>query len=162
MDSPRFHDAATDRLRGERIKAEQRTLRGMTGSCRSLEREGVRRSDNAVMRIEFTLDCSNLERTSEFWQAAVGFEIDGRIADRYVVLSGCGIALTLQQVAEPKTTKNRMHIDLLVEDVEQEVYRLETLGASRLTAVPQHEFGQTWFVLTDPDGNKFCVAHESQ
>ena len=112
------------------------------------------------MRIEFTLDCSNLERTSEFWQAAVGFEIDGRIADRYVVLSGCGIALTLQQVAEPKTTKNRMHIDLLVEDVEQEVYRLETLGASRLTAVPQHEFGQTWFVLTDPDGNEFCVAHE--
>jgi len=29
------------------------------------------------MRIEFTLDCYDLERTSEFWQAAVGFEVEG-------------------------------------------------------------------------------------
>jgi predicted enzyme related to lactoylglutathione lyase len=132
----------------------------MTVSCRWLERDGGSPEDNALMRIEFTLDCYYLERTSEFWQAAVGFEVEGRIADRYVAMRGHGIALTLQQVPEPKTTKNRMHIDLLVEDVEQEVHRLETLGASRLTTVPRHEFGQTWFVLTDPDGNEFCVAHE--
>ena len=31
------------------------------------------------MRLEFTLDCTDLDRTAEFWQAAVGFVVDGSI-----------------------------------------------------------------------------------
>lgn len=110
------------------------------------------------MRIEFTLDCCDLGRMTTFWQAAAGFVVDGSIDDRYVSLSGHGIVLTLQRVEEPKTVKNRMHIDLLVEDVDHEVSRLEKLGASRVTKVARQEFGQTWFVLADPEGNEFCVA----
>ena len=45
-------------------------------------------------------------------------------------MSGHGVTLTLQRVAEPKTGKNRMHLDLLVENLEQEVHRLESIGAS--------------------------------
>jgi predicted enzyme related to lactoylglutathione lyase len=112
------------------------------------------------MRIEFTLDCCDLERAAEFWKTALGLAVEGRIADRYVALTGHGVALTLQRVPDPKTVKNRMHLDLLVDDVEQEVQRLEVLGASRLTAHARHEFGQTWFVLADPEGNEFCVGHE--
>jgi predicted enzyme related to lactoylglutathione lyase len=112
------------------------------------------------VRIELTLDCSDLDRLSGFWQAAAGLVVDGVIEGRYVALRGQDIALTLQQVAEPKTVKNRMHLDLLVDDVEGEVRRLEGLGASRLTATPLREFGQTWFVLADPEGNEFCVAQE--
>jgi predicted enzyme related to lactoylglutathione lyase len=116
--------------------------------------------DNAGMRIEFTLDCTDLGRTSRFWSEAAGLRVDGRIEDRYMSLSGHGVSLTLQRVAEPKTVKNRLHIDLLVEEPEQEVHRLESLGASRLTPVARREFGQTWFVLADPEGNEFCVAAE--
>jgi hypothetical protein len=58
------------------------------------------------MRLEFTLDCSDLDRTAEFWQAAAGFVVDGRIEGRYVSLSGHGVTLTLQRVAERKTVKN--------------------------------------------------------
>ena len=112
------------------------------------------------MRLEFTLDCSDLDRAAEFWQAAVGFVVEGSIEGRYVSLSGHGVTLTLQQVAEPKTVKNRMHLDLLVENVEREVRRLENLGASRLTPSARQEFGQTWYVLADPEGNEFCVAQE--
>jgi predicted enzyme related to lactoylglutathione lyase len=114
------------------------------------------------MRLEFTLDCSDLDRMAEFWQAAVGFVVDGRIEHRYVSLSGHGVTLTLQRVAEPKTVKNRMHVDLLVDDLEREVHRLETIGASRITPTARQEFGQTWFVLADPEGNEFCVAHEPE
>jgi predicted enzyme related to lactoylglutathione lyase len=114
------------------------------------------------MRIEFTLDCSDLSRTAEFWQAAAGFDVEGVIEGRYVSLSGHGVALTLQCVEEPKTVKNRMHLDLLVDDVDQEVQRLERLGASRLTASARQEFGQTWFVLADPEGNEFCVARDQR
>lgn len=111
-----------------------------------------------VVKIEFTLDCSDLPRTATFWRDAAGFAVTGTIEDRYVFLRGQGIALTLQHVEEPKTGKNRMHLDLLVDDVASEVRRLEALGASRLTPTPREEFGQTWFVLADPDGNEFCVA----
>lgn len=89
------------------------------------------------MRIEFTLDCTDLDRMARFWQSAAGLVLDGIIEGRYVSLSGQGIALTLQRVAEPKAVKNRMHPDLLVDDVEGEVHRLEALGASRLTAAAQ-------------------------
>jgi uncharacterized glyoxalase superfamily protein PhnB len=53
-----------------------------------------------------------------------------------------------------------MHLDLLVENLEGEVHRLEELGASRVTPTARQEFGQTWFVLTDPEGNEFCVAQD--
>ena len=112
------------------------------------------------MRIEFTLDCCDLERTAEFWASALRADVEGRIKDRYVALSGHGVSLTLQRVPEPKTVKNRMHVDLLVGDVEGEVRRLEDLGASRVTARARHVLGQTWYVLADPDGNEFCVGLE--
>ena len=112
------------------------------------------------MRIEFTLDCTDLDRMTRFWRDAAGFVVAGVIEGRYVSLRGHDVALTLQQVEEPKTVKNRMHLDLLVDDVELAVSRLEGLGASRLTPTAHEEFGQTWFVLADPEGNEFCVAGE--
>ena len=112
------------------------------------------------MRVEFTLDCSDLDRMATFWRSAAGFTVSGTVEDRYVGLTGRGVTITLQRVPEPKSGKNRMHIDLLVADVDGEVRRLESLGASRLTASARQEFGQTWFVLADPEGNEFCVARD--
>jgi predicted enzyme related to lactoylglutathione lyase len=112
------------------------------------------------MRIELTLDCRDLDRLADFWRDAAGLVVDGRVEGRYVSLSGHGVALTLQRVDEPKVVKNRMHLDLLVGDVEEAVRRCEDLGASRLTATAREEFGQRWFVLADPEGNEFCVGRE--
>jgi hypothetical protein len=95
---------------------------------------------------------------TQFWRGAAGFVVDGIIEGRYVSLGGHPVALTLQRVEEPKIVKNRMHLDLLVDDLDEEVRRLEGLGARRLTLQAREEFGQTWFVLADPEGNEFCVA----
>lgn len=111
-----------------------------------------------MVRIEFTLDCSDLARMASFWEGAAGFVIDGVTEGRYLALIGHGITLTLQRVPEPKVVKNRMHLDLLVDDLDQEVQRLESLGATRVEAGARTEFGQTWYVLADPEGNEFCVA----
>jgi predicted enzyme related to lactoylglutathione lyase len=70
------------------------------------------------------------------------------------------LVLSLQRVAEPKAGKNRMHLDLLVPDVDEELARLESLGATRLSQSPHEEFGQRWYVLSDPEGNEFCLAAE--
>jgi predicted enzyme related to lactoylglutathione lyase len=112
------------------------------------------------MLFELTLDCCDLDREADFWQAAAGLQVQGRIADRYVALRGQGIALTLQRVPEPKTAKNRLHLDLLVPDVEAELVRLESLGASRLIPTARHEYGQIWYVLADPEGNEFCLGRD--
>jgi predicted enzyme related to lactoylglutathione lyase len=114
----------------------------------------------ADMRMELTLDCVDLVATATFWQEALRYRPEGTIEGRFVSLAGDGPSLTLQRVPEPKMAKNRLHLDLLVADVDAEVARLEGLGASRLTPSAREEFGQRWFVLADPEGNEFCVAHD--
>ena len=121
----------------------------------------VRRATMGGMRIELTLDCVDLDATAAFWQAALGYAREDTIEGRYVTLSGDGPSLTLQRVPEPKRGKNRMHVDLLVDDFDAEVTRLHALGATAVTPGPREEFGQQWFVLADPEGNEFCVAEDS-
>ena len=71
---------------------------------------------------------------------------------------GQGRRILLQEVPEPKTVKDRIHLDLLVgpEAREAEVERLSALGASVLREVAEH--GQQHTVMADPEGNEFCVA----
>ena len=64
----------------------------------------------------------------------------------------------LQGVPEPKTTKIRLHLDLVVDDVESEAARPEGLGATRVRAEPFEEHGHRWVAMTDPEGNEFCVC----
>ncbi|RNE66608.1 glyoxalase [Cryobacterium tepidiphilum] len=63
----------------------------------------------------------------------------------------CGLFLN---VPEPKTVKNRLHLDFVPDDQAAEVERLVALGA-RHVDIGQGE--QTWVVLADPEGNEFCV-----
>jgi hypothetical protein len=69
--------------------------------------------------------------------------------------------LLLQRVPEPKSTKNRMHLDV-EGDVQPEATRLEGLGASHLRAEPQSEHSSTWILMADPKGNAFCVCDGGQ
>jgi len=112
------------------------------------------------MRIEITLDCLDLDTTAAFWQAALGYSREDTVEGRYVTLSGNGPTVTLQRVPEPKRSKNRMHLDLLVADADARVAQLRELGATPVSPGPRKEFGQRWFVLADPEGNEFCVAED--
>ena len=64
-------------------------------------------------------------------------------------------------VPEPKTVKNRLHLDLRADGVPtaQELDRLLALGARRV------DVGQgpdvSWVVLGDPEGNEFCLLSRS-
>ncbi|MGH8969920.1 MAG: VOC family protein [Actinomycetes bacterium] len=115
------------------------------------------------MRLEMTLDCNDLEAMASFWSQALGRRVQPVVPGQYVALEpvdGGEPTLALQRVEEPKTAKNRLHLDLLVPDVDAEVARLEALGAHRLTLGAREEFGQRWFVLADPEGNELCVGQE--
>jgi hypothetical protein len=71
---------------------------------------------------------------------------------------GEGGRILFQSVPEPKTVKNRVHLDLHVgPDARAEtVARLEELGAKVL--YEKAEMGSSWVTMADPEGNEFCVA----
>jgi Glyoxalase-like domain len=54
-------------------------------------------------------------------------------------------------VPEPKTVKNRVHIDVTTDDLDA----LVAHGATVLR--PKGDGGLRWTVLADPDGNEFCA-----
>jgi predicted enzyme related to lactoylglutathione lyase len=112
--------------------------------------------------IGFVLDCADPDALTGFWAAALGWSHVGD-AGSYSMLAAPGPdsqKLLLQRVTEPKTGKNRMHLDLHVPDVEAEARRLESLGARRL-ADAQTEFESTWIVMADPEGNEFCICDQA-
>jgi hypothetical protein len=62
--------------------------------------------------------------------------------------------LIFEPVSNPKSGKNRLHLDFRPVDQDAEVERLIALGARRV------DIGQgtpSWVVLADPEGNEFCV-----
>jgi predicted enzyme related to lactoylglutathione lyase len=110
--------------------------------------------------LDLVLDCADPDRLADFWTAALGYELFGA-ADTYRSLvdpDGRGPKLILQGVPEPKSTKNRLHVDLQAADIEAEATRLERLGATRTSVEPIDEHGHRWIVMADPEGNEFCVC----
>ncbi|MEV0761778.1 VOC family protein [Nocardia sp. NPDC050435] len=72
---------------------------------------------------------------------------------------GQGRRILFQDVPEPKTVKNRLHIDVhgAPGGLEQLASRLEELGATRVREVDQGPAGH-WWVMRDPEGNEFCAT----
>ena len=57
---------------------------------------------------------------------------------------------------EPRTVKNRVHLDVGVADVEAEAARPIELGATRGETHRGH--GLVWAVMADPEGNELCIG----
>lgn len=112
-----------------------------------------------------TVDCRDVARVAEFWSAALGIAIDSEASPYIASLNRTGPMLPrfmFLKVPESKTAKNRMHLDLLVDSAvprEKEVSRLVDLGASHVA--DKNEWGHSWAVMLDPEGNEFCVAAQS-
>jgi Glyoxalase-like domain len=82
--------------------------------------------------------------------------------------TGVGPRVFFQRVPEAKVVKNRVHLDVRASggpgtpmdarraDVAAATDRLADLGATRHAAM--EELGSYWIVMTDPEGNEFCVT----
>ncbi len=118
-----------------------------------------------------TFDCDDALTLGRFWAAALGRALDPRASSEFATIGFAGRRNTegwkpaeritettwmFVKVPEPKTAKNRIHLDLMTAAPEAEVTRLVELGASRVNDV--EEYGYRWTVMADPEGNEFCVA----
>ncbi len=136
---------------------------------------------------QVAIDCSSPHELADWWAEALGWTVEPqdeafirRMVDtgaasesettrhRGALVWRAGAAITspepgrprvlFQEVPEPKTVKNRLHLDVRVgpERQEAEVARLSGLGATELWRGAQGP--HTWVTMADPEGNEFCVA----
>jgi hypothetical protein len=118
----------------------------------------------ATRLVHLVVDAADPGRLARFWAAAlrweVGAEEDGEVdvwPPGYTYPDPVALPLVFVPVPEPKTAKNRVHLDLATRSAAHqaaEVKRLIALGAARV------DIGQgdvPWTVLADPEGNEFCV-----
>lgn len=111
-----------------------------------------------------TIDCADALKVAEFWAAALDRPLDQGEPAPSPYFASIGRAEQSERpamlfiaVPEPKSTKNRVHLDVGASaDREAEVERLLALGATRLHDCD--EWGMRWTTLADPEGNEFCVA----
>ena len=111
-----------------------------------------------------TIDCSDPERLADFWFEAIGFTHREGNGGPYITISNSDVDravnhLTFQKVPEGKSAKNRVHLDMFVDDIAVEVERLVGLGAAVISPAgdPSH-LGFVAVVLTDPEGGELCVV----
>jgi hypothetical protein len=126
--------------------------------------------------VQITFDCSEPVALARFWAAVLGYpppdvagthsvlralgQTEDELGNWYRIEDpgGLGPRLAFQRVPEPKTCKNRVHLDVKPLDggLEAEVQRVLGLGATHVERVTD-EAG-TFVILQDPEGNEFCVG----
>ena len=110
------------------------------------------------------IDAHDLPGLARFWTQALGWQVLSE-REREIVIGAddnAPVGICFMPVTDPKTVKNRVHLDLTssAADRDQEIERLLALGAHRV------DIGQTgaesWIVLADPEGNEFCVVRPKE
>ncbi len=115
-----------------------------------------------------TFDCAEPYALAGFWSKVTGYGEDPGNPnapddpEALLVAPDGGPQLLFIPVPEPKTVKNRVHLDLMPAEGarDEEVARLLALGAT-LVADHRESDGTGWVVLADPEGNEFCVERNA-
>ena len=113
------------------------------------------------MPVHVVLDCENPDALVPFWSELLGVEVLSTLEDGHHVIlapTKLGFVIGLQQVPEPKVGKNRMHVDVTVDDLDEGTARAEALGGRWAEpGVTRDLEGFHWRCLLDPEGNEFCI-----
>jgi|ERR1700733_1254870 len=106
---------------------------------------------------DIIIDCSDPERLATFWGSLLGRPVEGRKGP-YVWLRRRedGVGVGFQHVDDPKSGKNRLHLDISGPDIVRVKERVERLGGHRAEGYEDGGF----LVMADPEGNEFCVISD--
>ena len=110
--------------------------------------------------IGLSIDCADAARLARFWSEVLGRPVNpGADADHAAIDAtdpASGPRLSFQKVPEPKTIKNRLHLDLRTDQFEAESERLTGLGASPIRSLERPQI--RWTTFADPEGNEFDLV----
>ena len=107
------------------------------------------------------IDCADPAALGRWWSSALGWPVTYEAVDEVDVEpagnDGAVPALVFGSVPEPKTVKNRVHLDLASESEAHQVAQVERLLALGATRADAGQHDVPWVVLADPEGNELCV-----
>lgn len=106
------------------------------------------------------IDTVDPARIAPFWCALLGVRERGWFGDDYLMLTTDGGAppVAFQRVPEAKSVKNRLHVDLAVDDLDGAFAQIVALGGSAVSDILEMPGGYRWRVMADPEGNEFCIV----
>ena len=116
------------------------------------------------MRLTVVIDCSDPASLEPFWATALDYRPAEAPAGWAALVpqdGEPGPVVLLQPVGEPKSGKNRVHLDVHPPDPAAHVARLEGMGGHRVGGWVEElaiEAGVRWQVMADPEGNELCVV----
>lgn len=106
---------------------------------------------------EVVIDCADPEALATFWASILGGEPRGRDAAWWHITPPGFSQIAFQKVPEPKSTKNRLHLDVRVDALGPAILEAERLGARRSGGIHSDSAG-SFQVLLDPEGNEWCLV----
>jgi 4a-hydroxytetrahydrobiopterin dehydratase len=107
----------------------------------------------AAQSVEIAIDTMDAGRIRPFWAAVLGYRDDG---GTLVDPRRIGPPVWFQQMDEPRTDRDRFHIDVTVaEDVAEARIAAALHAGGRLVT---DRFARSWWVLADADGNEACIC----
>ena len=148
---------------------------------------------SVAVSFQLVIDCRDPERLCRFWAAALSYELEpppagfatwddywrdvgvpeedlGLGADRIIDPGGAGPRIWFQVVAEPKTVKNRLHLDICAsgggravpiatrkQRVDAEARRLAGLGATVVRVLAEEGLDHYAVAMNDPEGNEYDI-----
>ena len=104
------------------------------------------------------IDSNDNELLASFWGNVLGLEITQR-SGPYIDLapsSKQSPVISFQKVDEQKVSKNRLHLDVKVEDLEKATTMIQSLGGKLVQECFDEPF--RWRVMADPENNEFCIV----
>jgi 4a-hydroxytetrahydrobiopterin dehydratase len=115
---------------------------------------GATAEPHAAQAVELAIDTMDADRIRPFWAAVLDYreQSDGSLADP----RRSGASVWFQQMDEPRTERNRFHVDVAVPHdlAEQRVEAALAAGGTLVT----DEHARSFWVLADGDGNEACVC----
>ena len=106
------------------------------------------------------VDCLDPEPLATFWGEVLGVDVHFR-DPAWISLKAAGPGhprVAFQKVPEMKHVKNRVHLDVWVDDIPRATAAVEAIGATRIGGLVE-DSGEPYQVLADPAGNEFCLVH---
>jgi predicted enzyme related to lactoylglutathione lyase len=106
-----------------------------------------------------TVDCADPAVLAAFWSALLGRDVTVPLPGwlRLGTRGGAEPVLNFQPVPEPKQGKTRIHLDLVVDDIEAGAAEVRRLGGRSLDQRLDYDEGVV-MVMADPEGNEFCIT----
>ncbi|HEY0215434.1 MAG TPA: VOC family protein [Cellulomonas sp.] len=107
---------------------------------------------------EIVLDCADPTALARFWGELLGVRW-ALMHDGWAVVDADPVLLAFQQVPEPKSSpKNRLHLDVQVDDAVRWAERALAAGARTVREPEVGPGGDGFVVLADPEDNEFCFV----